>query len=282
MEPGTRVLVTGAGGQVGRALRRHLPAARFLRRDDLDVRDGPAVAAIVEGARAVVHLAAMTDVDGCEREPALANAINAEGTRNVAAAATAQGARVVYLSTDYVFDGSKEGPYREDDEPRPLNVYGATKLAGEGYVGAGSDNLVVRTSWVFGDGHNFIRTMRRLGRERDRIAVVDDQFGRPTSAFDLAEAIAHLLDRGATGIVHVTGSGPPTTWARLAERVLELDGLPAKIERVSTERYATAASSPPAPRPRNSVLGMDLLEQRWGFEMPPWERAVADYMGISA
>lgn len=282
MESGSRVLVTGGDGQVGRALRRYLPSARYVTRAELDVRDGPAVVEACDGVEVIVHLAALTDVDGCEREPALADGINAEGTRNVATAAAARNAKVIYVSTDYVFDGAKSGEYTEVDEPRPLNVYGATKLAGEGRVASGADNLIVRTSWVFGDGTNFVGSIRRLARERDEIAVVDDQWGRPTSATDLAHVLALLLEAQAQGIVHATGSGAACTWARLAERVVELDGSPAKIRRVSTEEYAAIAPRPPAPRPRNSVLSLRLLEERWGIEMPTWDRSLGDYIGGGA
>src|SRR5687767_3023782 len=185
MAAGTGVLVTGADGQVGRALRAHLPDARHMSRSELDIRDRDAIEASLSGTSVVVHLAAMTNVDACEREPGLATAINDTGTRNVAEIAAMHGARVIYVSTDYVFDGAKESEYVEDDPTRPLNVYGTTKLAGEAHVRSAGNNLVVRTSWVFGDGSNFVRTIGRLAGERAELAVVDDQKGRPTPAADL-------------------------------------------------------------------------------------------------
>ena len=166
------VLVTGAGGQVGRSLRQELPAARFLTRQDLDVTDGAAVRSLLKGTDVVVHLAAMTNVDRCEAEPDAAERVNGWGTGVVVDAAAASGARVVYLSTDYVFDGRKRGEYIEDDAPAPVNVYGRSKLAGEERVRAREENLIVRTSWVFGDGRNFVRTIvdaARAGRPFRRL-----------------------------------------------------------------------------------------------------------------
>lgn len=281
MESTSGVLVTGGDGQVGRALRRHLPDARFSSRAELDVRDRAAVTTACERADVVIHLAALTDVDGCERQPDLARSINTDGTRNIAEVAAERGARVIYVSTDYVFDGTKAGEYSETDRPRPVNVYGTTKLAGEAYVAEGRDNLIVRTSWVFGEGPNFVATIRALGRERSEIAVVDDQRGRPTAAAGLASVIAALLDTTATGIVHAPGAGPACTWASLAQRVVELDGLPAKIQRVTTDEYAAIAPQT-APRPPNSTLSLDLLTHGLGIEMPGWETSLAAYLGVAA
>jgi dTDP-4-dehydrorhamnose reductase len=162
--------VTGAGGQVGTELARLVPTARLHLKDEVDVTDESVVRRALGGAEVVVHLAAFTDVDMCEVEAERAFEVNARGTENVARAAVANGARVVYLSTDYVFDGKKDGEYFEDDPPRPLNVYGRSKLAGERAVLEAAANLVVRTSWVYGRGRNFVATI--LGAARDRKSVV--------------------------------------------------------------------------------------------------------------
>jgi dTDP-4-dehydrorhamnose reductase len=259
-----RVLVTGADGQVGTALRAVLPGATFLRRADLDVCDGAAVrAAIGRPGDAVIHAAAMTDVDGCERDPAAAFAVNAAGARNI----VATGARVVQLSTDYVFDGAKAGAYAEDDPTEPLSAYGRSKLEAERSVLERPGNLVVRTSWVYGRGRNFIRSILAAERAGRPLRVVCDQRGRPTWADDLARALVHLLGAGTAGIVHVSGDGEPCTWADLAELVV---GHP--VERISTEELGA-----PAPRPRNSVL--DLGRARaLGVPLADWRESVGRYL----
>ena len=189
----------------------------------------------------VLHAAAWTDVDGAEAEPAAAGAVNVEGTRRV----VELGAPVVYFSTDYVFDGRKREPYVESDEPEPASVYGRTKLAGEREV---RDGWIVRTSWLFGwSGHNFVRTMLRLGAERDEVSVVDDQCGCPTYVGHLAGAVRELVEL-PHGIWHVAASGE-ATWARFAEAIFEEAGLRCRVRRI-----ATAELGRPAPRPAYSVL----------------------------
>jgi dTDP-4-dehydrorhamnose 3,5-epimerase len=257
------VLVTGAGGQVGLALRARLPQATFLTRAELDVTDADAVAEALEGADLVVHAAAMTDVDGCERDPERAQAVNAGGAANVAAA----GPRVIHLSTDYVFSGSEAGEYAEDDATGPLGAYGRSKLAGERAVLARPGNLVVRTSWVYGDGRNFIRSILRAERAGTALRVVDDQRGRPTWAGDLARAITFLAGRDDTGILHVTGAGEPCTWADLAEVVV---GHP--VERITSEELAA-----PAPRPRNSVLSLERARSL-GVPLADWRDSVMRFL----
>jgi dTDP-4-dehydrorhamnose reductase len=257
------VFVTGADGQVGRALRQHLPDARFLTRADLDVTDVPAVAAVLGEAELVVHCAAMTDVDGCERDPQRAALVNALGSATVAAAAR----RVIMLSTDYVFDGSQEREYREDDATGPINAYGRTKLDAERAVLAAGPNLVVRTSWVFGDGKNFLRAIvgaERAGRE---LRVVSDQRGRPTFAGDLAEALAVLAGRDDSGVLNVAGDGEPTTWAELAELAV---GHP--VEHVTTEEWGA-----PAPRPLRSVLALDRARSL-GVPLRDWRASAMRYV----
>ena len=189
----------------------------------------------------VLHAAAWTDVDGAEADPDGAGRVNVEGTRNVVSI----GAPVVYFSTDYVFDGRKGEPYVESDEPNPLSVYGGTKLGGEREVRKG---WIVRSSWLFGwTGHNFLRTMLRLGAEQDEVSVVDDQRGTPTYVGHLAEATKDVLEL-PHGLYHVAAEGD-ATWADFAEAIFEEAGLSCRVRRITTEELGR-----PAPRPLNSVL----------------------------
>lgn len=260
--------MTGAGGQVGLALREWLPGARYLGRADLDITDPEAVARVLPGAAVVINCAAITDVDGCERDPQAADRVNAAGAANVAAA----GARVIQLSTEYVFDGELEREYREDDEPRPRSAYGRSKLAGERAVLAAGRNLVVRTSWVYGEGRNFLRAIQAADRAGRELRVVDDQWGRPTWARDLARALAGLaVADGPAGIVHFAGDGEPCTWADLAELAV---GRP--VLRISTDEWGA-----PAPRPRRAVLALDQARSL-GLPLTDWRTSVASYLEAAA
>lgn len=267
--PADRLLVTGAGGQAGRALREVLPGADYRGREELDVTDEEAVAAAVEEAGVVVHAAALTNVDACEADPEAAAAVNDRGTHNVAVAARACGARVVFLSTDYVFAGD-DPPYSEDDPPGPLNVYGRTKLAGEGHLDPRRD-LVVRTSWLFGDGRNFVRTI--LAAEGVP-KVVDDQIGRPTGAAMLARVLAEVVARPeVTGTLHVAGDGPPCSWADLADAALAAAGRSVRVERVDTAAYAARAGRVIAPRPPDSTLQLTRA-RRMGLPLEDWRTSL--------
>jgi dTDP-4-dehydrorhamnose reductase len=272
------VLVTGGDGQIGRALRPHLPDARFLDLAELDVTEASSVGAAVEGTDVVIHLAAMTHVDDCEVEPDRAWAVNAEGTRHIAEAATERGTLLIYLSTDYVFDGTKQGEYLEDDRPKPINVYGMTKLEGERHASAVPSVAIVRTSWVIGEGHNFVRTIVSAAREGKALRVVDDQFGRPSFADDLARAIVHMLDRRIAGVVNVAGDGEPCTWADLAELALRGVGLGTAVERVDTESYERWAGRVVAPRPKNSVLALGKA-RLLGVPLGSWRSSLERYVG---
>ena len=265
-----RVLVTGAGGQVGRALRAVLPDADFRPRSVLDVTDEDAVRAAVAGVRTVVHTAALTNVDACEADPGAAAEVNDRGTRLVAEAAHAQGAKVVYLSTDYVFAGD-DAPYDEDDPTGPLNVYGRTKLAGEGHLDPDRD-LTVRTSWVFGERrNNFVRTILAAAHDGTP-RVVDDQIGRPTGAAMLARSIAEAHRLGLVGRLHVAGDGPPCSRADLADAALERAGLGVRVERIDSASYAAKA-----PRPANSTLGLERARAA-GVPLEDWRESLADFL----
>lgn len=235
---GRHVLVTGAGGQLGAALREAFPNADARTRAELDVTE-PIALGYVPGL--VLHAAAWTDVDGAEADEAGALLANVEGTRNVAAL----GAPVVYYSSDYVFDGTKREPYVESDEPAPLGAYGRSKLLGEREV---QEGWIVRSSWLFGwTGHNFVRTMLRLGAERDEVRVVDDQLGCPTYVGHLAEATRELLTLPG-GVWHLAAEGE-TTWADFAEAIFAEAGLECRVVGISTKELGR-----PAPRPAYSVL----------------------------
>ena len=250
-----RVLITGAGGQLGTALAEVVPWADALGRGELDVSRH-----VPDGYDLILHAAAWTDVDGAESDPAGAELANVLGTRNVVAA----GAPVVYFSSDYVFDGSKTEPYVESDRPGPLGVYGRTKLAGEYEV---RDGWIVRSSWLFGaTGHNFVRTMLQLAETHDEVAVVDDQRGTPTYVGYFAAAIPLVLDL-PYGIYHVAAGGD-CTWAEFAEAIFAETALSTSVRRITT-----AELDRPAPRPAYSVLRSELPETP---RLPHWRLGLGD------
>jgi dTDP-4-dehydrorhamnose reductase len=240
-----RVLITGAGGQLGHALGKVFSGGDVvaLTRSDWDVAH-PAGPGIPRDVDLVLHAAAWTDVDGAEADPQGAAAVNVAGVAHAAALK----APLVTFSTDYVFDGRKRSPYLESDGPNPTSAYGRTKLHGE--AAAGNDAWVVRSSWLFGStGHNFLRTMLRLGEEREAVAVVDDQRGCPTFVGHLAVAVRELVDEDRPkGLWHVAAGGE-CTWADFAEAIFEEAGLECRVRRIST-----AELERPAPRPAYSVL----------------------------
>jgi dTDP-4-dehydrorhamnose reductase len=253
---GTRhVVVTGAGGQLGAALRESFPAALALTRGQWDVTFPPPDLGAVG---LVLHAAAWTDVDGAEADPQGAAAVNVGGTQN----AVSLGAPLVAFSTDYVFDGEKRTPYVESDAPNPRSAYGRTKLHAE--AAAGEDAWIVRTSWLFGwTGKNFVRTMLALGRERDEVAVVDDQRGCPTYVGHLAEALHELVEL-PQGVWHLAADGE-CTWAEFAEAIFEEAGLPCRVRRITTAELAR-----PAPRPAYSVL----RSERGAPRLPHWREGL--------
>lgn len=251
-----RILVTGAGGQVGRELVDAFADHDVVAADRaaLDVTDRAAVLAAVTTMvpDTIVHAAAFTAVDACETEIERAFAVNALGTRHVAEAAHRVGAQLVYLSTDYVFDGTKEGPYHEWDEPNPRSVYGRSKLAGEREATTAPDATIVRIAWVFGvHGHNMAKTILRLAAEQPKLRFVHDQRARPTAAADAAALVRRLVVERRPGLFHGTNQGE-VSWYEFARAVLELAGDdPSRVEPIAT---ADLQPPRPAPRPANSVL----------------------------
>ncbi|MGE3153737.1 MAG: dTDP-4-dehydrorhamnose reductase [Nitrospiraceae bacterium] len=271
-----RVFVTGANGQVGREV------ARVLNREPLylathatdDVSDKRIVETIVrERPDLVIHAAAMTDVDACEREPDAAYRVNEEGTRLVARGAAQAGAALVAISTDYVFDGTKGAPYVESDQPNPINVYGHSKLAGEQAALRETDRVcVVRTAWVFGLGKNhFISMVVNRVRQGEPIRAVIDKYGSPTSAKDLVGAILRLAERKATGIYHAAGTGS-CNWLEYAEQILKSAGCLHPLEPITF-----ADLHRPAMRPSNTALASERLSAQ-GISMRGWREMVDEYV----
>jgi len=276
----TRWLVTGAGGMLGRDLLGllHDEDVTGLARADLDVTDLPAVQSAVAGADVVLNAAAWTDVDRAESEEASAFAVNAVGPANLSLACAASGARLVHVSTDYVFPGDGSAPYPEDGQIDPRSAYGRTKAAGEWAVRAHlpSRAWVVRTAWLYaGHGSNFVQTMLRLEKERETLDVVADQRGQPTWSRDLARRIVDMVGADVPpGTYHGTAAGD-ATWCDLARAVFEFIGAdPRRVRPTTTDRFPR-----PAPRPAYSVLGHDAWRAVGMAPMRPWKQALREAMG---
>ena len=284
-----RLLVTGGAGMLGQAVA--AVATRLghdviaLSRTDLDITDSDHVRRVVAAAepRAVVNCGAWTDVDGAETAEAAATAVNGAGAGNVARAAAEIGARIVHVSTDYVFDGVREHaaggsgePWIESDAVNPIGAYGRSKLAGEEQVAAATDeHAIVRTAWLFGaGGRNFVDTMLALGSDRDEVDVVADQVGSPTWSAHLAEALVEVAERrGDVGVFHAAGAGA-CSWYELAVEVFARAGVRCRVRPTTAERY-----SRPAPRPAYSVLG---TEREAAPALPSWQEGVAGYLAEKA
>jgi len=272
-----RVAVFGAFGLLGKALMREWSGDEItgLGSRAADIRDPVQVRAVVEEARPswIVLAAAYTDVDGCESHHDLAMAVNRDGAMNAAAAARKVGAKLLFLSSDYVFDGRKTSPYEIADARNPQSVYGRSKTEAEtGLLDAMPDCCIVRTSWLFGTGGKcFPDTILKLAASRPALDVVNDQRGSPTYTVDLARAIAQLCRLGAAGIIHVTNAGD-CTWFDFAREIVECAKLPAAVRPVSSKEMAR-----PAPRPAYSVLSPK-SRLRLGIEMPSWQDALRRYL----
>ncbi|MRX49665.1 dTDP-4-dehydrorhamnose reductase [Paracoccus sp. S-4012] len=267
------LLVFGRTGQVARELARRGGHARFLGREDANLTDPAACAAVIREARpaAVINAAAWTAVDKAEAEPGAARSVNAQAPAAMAGACAALGVPFLTVSTDYVFDGSGVQPRREGDATGPLGTYGATKLEGERAVAAeGGQWAVIRTSWVFSaHGANFVRTMLRLGAERERLTIVADQIGGPTPAADIAAALLEMAaqmraDPGRGGLYHFAGT-PDVSWADFARAIFARSGLTPEVVDIPTADYPT-----PARRPLNSRLDCSAIERDFGISRPDW------------
>lgn len=276
-----KILILGSEGMLGYDLVRSLRSARHeaigAGRADLDITDPEAADCFIERIqpRLVVLTAAYTRVDDCESNRELAFAVNAEGPKNVASACRRVGARLYFLSTDYIFNGKKKTPYTENDPPEPINVYGASKLAGEKNIqDLMQDYLILRTSWLYGSrGRNFVHTILEKSQSVAELKVVDDQFGAPTSTQDLAAAIADLVDKEIGGILNVTNAGS-CSWREFAQKILELNGAArATVRPISSEQFNL-----PATRPANSRLALDRFQRVMGYTLRPWQQALDGYL----
>lgn len=268
-----KILVTGGTGQLGRALQRLAPEEHSIiafGSSALDVTDRDSVFRRIHdmAPELVIHSAAMTNVDGCETDPDTAQRVNVEGTANVIDAAREIGASVAYISTNYVFDGESEIPYHEDDRTNPISVYGRTKLEAELLIGREKKSLVVRTAMLYDEsGRNFVNTMLRLAGSQPRLVGVDDQFGNPTYAGDLAEAIFALIATSATGTFHLVNEGV-TSWYGWALELFRLTGSEAQIDPIPASHFAR-----PARPPRCGALA-NARASALGVRLPPWDDAL--------
>jgi dTDP-4-dehydrorhamnose reductase len=269
-----RVLLTGAGGQLGLELAEILPRRDHevvaLDRQGLDVADPEAVDRAIEehSPEMVINAAAYTNVDGCEEETELAYSVNALGPRNLAQACERRGCELLHVSTNYVFDGRDERPYEPFDPPNPISAYGRTKFAGEEFVMRLTNRwYVVRSAGVYGRGHNFVRTMLRVAGERDLLKVKDDEFISPTYARDLAEAIARVVEDGRYGLYHLTNAGS-CSWYEFTREIFRLAGVETEIVPIPGSEYPL-----PAARPANGILSTI-----GGPELRHWSEALADYL----
>ncbi len=275
-----RIVVLGAGGQLGRELMEILAAspheATGHGHESLDITASAPVAMALDAARAdaVVNCAAWTRVDAAEAEPESAWRANAVGPRVLAEACRERGILLCHLSTDYVFDGTATRPIPEDATPNPRSAYGRSKLAGEEAVRAVlPHHQIVRTAWLYGQGGpNFVLTMLRLAKEHGRLRVVDDQWGSPTWTGHLAPALIRLLERGVPGTYHLTNSGS-TTWHGFATAVVAEAGLEVAVEPIATSDYPT-----PAPRPAYSVLENHAWSELGEASLPPWRAGLQAYL----
>lgn len=278
-----KILVTGGDGQLGKALRQVLPNedAFFSTRKDFDITNRKQTVLQITSVRPsiVIHTAAYTDVDGCEKNKELAFLVNVKGTENVALACKRIGSLMFYISTDYVFDGKKSRPYKEDDKPNPLSVYGKTKLQGEEIVKKLQRHFIIRTAWLFGAGKNFVQTILNLTKEKQEIEVVNDQIGSPTYALDLAKMIYKLIydlkDKNYEyGIYHITNDGK-CSWYEFAKEIIQLGGLKTKMIPITTEHWQKIKPDA-ARRPKYSVLDCSKIK-KFGIKPKRWKEALRDY-----
>lgn len=278
-----KILVTGANGQLGTELKKILEAtmpsvAIYTDVDELDLTNAKAVESFVvnNDISHIVNCAAYTAVDCAEEEKSLCAQINIDAVKNLALAADANGAKVIHISTDYVFDGTNHRPYRESDKVNPISQYGTTKRKGETVLLALSpEAIIIRTAWLYSaHGNNFVKTMLRLAEKNDEIKVVCDQIGTPTYARDLAAAIVTVLrsHQWIPGIYHFTDEGA-ASWYDFAKAIFRLAGKQVKVKPILTEDYPT-----PASRPAYSILDRSLIKATYGVTIPHWEEALADCM----
>ncbi len=284
-----KIIVTGCNGQLGRAINKELPKDKYeLINTDVFQGDGiinldiTNVDAVVDLARktkasAIINCAAYTAVDKQESDVDLSYRINAIGPRNLAIAASETGAKLVHVSTDYVFEGNGTRPYTEFDKTGPVSVYGKTKLAGEEMVKQfAKDFFIIRTAWLYGDGKNFVKTMLGLSEKYDEVSVVKDQLGTPTSTKELAKAIHYLLGTENYGVFHGTCEGD-TNWADFTEEIFRIAGKSTRVNHVTTKEY-TEKNPQAAPRPAYSILENYMFKLTSDFMFADWHYAIEEYL----
>lgn len=275
-----KIIVTGCNGQLGRAVNKLYAGNteyEFVNTDvgELDITKIDEVMSLAREVKpyAIINCAAHTAVDACETEEDKAYRINAIGPRNLSIAATETGAKMIHISTDYVFDGKGTRPYKEFDAVGPQGMYGITKLAGENFVKDFADKyFIIRTAWLYGDGKNFVKTMLRLSETHDTVRVVRDQVGSPTSAEELAKAIAYLLPTENYGLFHGTCEGD-CSWAEFAKEIFRLAGKSTVVDAITTEEYGAAAA-----RPAYSILENYMFKLTSDFMFADWHDAIEKYM----
>lgn len=275
-----KVLVTGANGQLGYDVVKELQKQNIecygASRQDFDIVDFEATENFIKNYMpdAVIHCAAYTAVDKAEDEQGLCYLVNASATENIAKICKKINAKMLYISTDYVFDGTKDGFYEVYDKPNPINVYGKTKLLGEQAVQKILDKyFIVRISWVFGEhGNNFVKTMLRLGKERKELNVVADQYGSPTYTADLAPLLVEMIKTDKYGVYHATNEGV-CTWAEFAEEIFKIAGMNVKVNHITTAEYPTRAK-----RPMNSRLSKSKLLINNFYILNKWQIAIDQFM----
>lgn len=279
-----KIIVTGCNGQLGIAINKQYAGNEdicLVNTDvaELDITDIDKVMEFTKEIKpyAIINCAAHTNVNGCETDLDNAYRINAIGPRNLSIAATQTGAMLVQISTDYVFSGDTDKPYIEFDQTGPQGAYGKTKLAGEEMVKSfARDYFIIRTAWLYGEGKNFVKTMLRLSESHDTVKVVEDQIGTPTSAAELARAIAFLLPTRNYGVFHGTCEGD-CSWADFAEEIFRLAGKDTRVQRVTTARY-DAENPGSAARPAYSILENYMLKLTTDFKFADWQDALREYM----
>ncbi len=276
-----RIVIIGSTGQLGTALLETLPQNHELiglSHQEIEVENGAQVFSVLKklDPDVVINTAAYHVTDQCERDPDSSFKVNALGARNVAVACQELNAKVVFISTDYVFDGTKKTPYTEYDNPNPLSIYGKSKLAGENFVRSlCPKHFIIRTAGVFGgEKNNFVKTMIRLGKEREKLNVVYDQIHSPTYTYDLAPKIGELIETSFYGLYHISNNGE-TSWFEYAKKIFELTRLEEKVKifKITANEYGA-----PAPRPSYSVLRNYNLELMGMDDLPTWENALERYI----
>lgn len=280
-----KIIVTGCNGQLGRAINQIYEGSTeydCINTDvaDLDITNIDAVMQMVGEVKpyAIINCAAHTNVNACETDVNNAYRINAIGPRNLSIAATHNNAKLVHISTDYVFSGDASSPYTEFDATAPKSVYGKTKLAGENFVKEfAKEHFIIRTAWLYGDGKNFVKTMLRLSENHDKVRVVRDQVGSPTSALELAKAIAYLLPTDNYGLFHGTCEGS-CSWADFTKEIYRLAGKSTQVDAITSEEYSAGETGIVAPRPSYSILENYMLKLTTNYMFAQWEDAIAQYI----